>query len=126
MRSLAGKKIINTCNWHLFITQMETKWTKWYTMTSHVIAYRSLELHFDMHTFNFNCFFDDFNCVFTQTPCLSRLLGKAIFFDDFNCVFTQTRCLFRQLGKGITLVFIFYKILKYLKYRILDLLGKEF
>ena len=29
-------------------------------------AYRSLELLFGMQTFNFNCFFDDFNCVFTQ------------------------------------------------------------
>ena len=37
------------------------RWTKWYTMTSHVIAYGSLELLFGMHTFNFNCFFEDFN-----------------------------------------------------------------
>ena len=58
----------------LFITQMETKWTKWYAMKSHVIAYRSLELLFNMHTFNFNCFFDDFNCAFTQIHCLSRVL----------------------------------------------------
>ena len=43
-------------DWHLFITQMETKWTKWYAMTSHVIAYGSLELLFGMHTFHFNCF----------------------------------------------------------------------
>ena len=57
-----------------FITQMETKWTKWYAMTSHVIAYRSLELLFGTHTFNFNCFFEDFNCVFTQIRCLSRVL----------------------------------------------------
>ena len=28
-------------------------------MTSHVIAYQSMELLFGMHTFNFNCFFDD-------------------------------------------------------------------
>ena len=35
---------------------METKWTKWYAMTSHVIAYRSTELLFGTHTFNFNCF----------------------------------------------------------------------
>ena len=47
-------------------------------MTSHVIAYRSLELLFGTHTFNFNCFFDDSNCVFTQIRCLSRvLLDKA-------------------------------------------------
>ena len=48
--------------------------TKWYAMTSHVIAYRSTELLFGTHTFNFNCFFDDFNCIFTQIRCLSRLL----------------------------------------------------
>ena len=61
-------------DWHLYITQMETKWTKWYAMTLHVIAYRSSELLYGTHTFNFNCFFDDFNCVFTQIRCLSRLL----------------------------------------------------
>ena len=43
-------------------------------MTSHVIAYRSLELLFGTHTFNFSCFFDDFDCVFTQIRCLSRVL----------------------------------------------------
>ena len=43
-------------------------------MTSHVIAYRSLELLFSKHTFHFNCFFEDFNCVFTQIRCLSRVL----------------------------------------------------
>ena len=64
-------------DWHLFITQMETKWTKWYAMTSHVIAYRSLELLFSTHTFNFNCFFEDFNCVFTQIRCLSRVLNMC-------------------------------------------------
>ena len=58
---------------------METKWTKWYAMTSHVIAYRSLELLFGTHTFHFNCFFDDFNCVFTQIHCLSRVLWKCVF-----------------------------------------------
>ena len=53
--ALASKKPIP--DWHLFITQMETKLTKWYAMTSHVVAYRSLELLFGTHTFNFNCFF---------------------------------------------------------------------
>ena len=43
-------------------------------MTSHVIAYQSLELLFGTHTFHFNCFFEDFNCVFTQIRCLSRVL----------------------------------------------------
>ena len=43
-------------------------------MTSHVVAYRSFELLFGMHTFHFNCFFEDFNCVFTQIRCLSRVL----------------------------------------------------
>ena len=37
-RSLVKKSIPD---WHLFITQMETKWTKLYAMTSHVIAYPS-------------------------------------------------------------------------------------
>ena len=41
-------------------------------MTSHVIAYQSLELLFGMHTFHFNCFFDDFYCVFTQIRSLSK------------------------------------------------------
>ena len=73
-RSLVKKSIPD---WHLVITQMERKWTKWYAMTSHVIAYRSLELLFGAHTFHFNCFFEDFNCVFTQIRCLSRVLGLA-------------------------------------------------
>ena len=67
-------KIKSIPDWHLFISRMETKWTKWYAMTSHVIAYRSLELLFGTHTFHFNCFFEDFNCVFTQIRCLSRVL----------------------------------------------------
>ena len=69
---LAGKKSIP--DWHLLIIQMETKWTKWYAMTLHVIAYRSLELLFSTHTFHFNCFFEYFNCVFRQISCLSRVL----------------------------------------------------
>ena len=32
------------------------------------------ELLFGTHTFHFNCFFEDFNCVFTQIRCLSRVL----------------------------------------------------
>ena len=67
-------KIKSIPDWHLFISRMETKWTIWYAMTSHVIAYRSLELLFGTHTFHFNCFFDDFNCVFKQIRCLSRVL----------------------------------------------------
>ena len=55
--ALASKKNKSIPDWHLFITQMETKWTKWYAMTSHVIAYRSLEWLFGTHTFHFNCFF---------------------------------------------------------------------
>ena len=58
---------------------METKWIKWYAMTLHVIAYRSLELLFGTHTFNFDCFFDDFNCVFTQIRCLSRVLYRHMY-----------------------------------------------
>ena len=71
-------KIKSIPDWYLFISRMETKWTKWYAMTSHVIAYRSLELLFGTHTFHFNCFFDDFNCVFTQIRCLSRVLTKFV------------------------------------------------
>ena len=67
--ALANKKI-SIPDWHLFITQMETKWTKWYAMTLHVIAYWSLELLFAMHTFHFNCFFEGL----TQIYCLSRVL----------------------------------------------------
>ena len=65
-------------DWHLFITQMETKWTKWYAMTSHVIAYRLFELLFGTHPFHFNCFFEDFNCLFTQIRCLSSVLCKSL------------------------------------------------
>ena len=71
-------KIKSIPDWHLFISRMETKWTKWYAMTSHVIAYRSLELLFCTHTFHFNCFFDDFSCVFTQIRCLSRVLPISL------------------------------------------------
>ena len=35
-------------------------------------------LLFGTHTFNFNCFSDDFNCVFTQIRCLSRLLKSLL------------------------------------------------
>ena len=70
---LASKNKINTRLAFVYI-QMETKWTKWYTMTSHVIAYWSLGLLFGTHTFHFNCFFDDFNRVFTQIHCLCRVL----------------------------------------------------
>ena len=70
-------------DWHLFITQMEMKWTKWYAMTLHVNAYRSTVLLFGTHTFNFNCLFDDFNCIFTQIRCLSRLLLRLIDFSQF-------------------------------------------
>ena len=75
-RSLVKIKSIR--DWHLFISRMETKRTKWYSMKSHVIAYWSLELLFGTHTFHFNCFFDDFNCVFTQIRCLSRVLSWKI------------------------------------------------
>ena len=40
-------------NNHLCITQMEKKWTKWYAMTSHVIACRLKELLFGTHAFNY-------------------------------------------------------------------------
>ena len=74
--------------WHLFITQMETKWTKWYAMTSHIIAYRSLELLFGTHTFHFNCFFEDFNCLFTQIRCLSRVLFSGIHYSMLTLIYS--------------------------------------
>ena len=77
-------KIKSIPDWHLFITQIETKWTKWYAMTSHVIAYRLLELLFGTHTFHFNCFFEDFHCVFTQIRCLSRVLNTVMGFHVSN------------------------------------------
>ena len=43
-------------------------------MTSHVIAYQSLELLFGTHTFHFNCLFEDINWVFMQIRCLPRVL----------------------------------------------------
>ena len=49
-------------------------------MASHVIAYRLKKLLFGKHAFNFNCFLDDFNCVFTQIRCLSVLLEYWMFF----------------------------------------------
>ena len=35
------------------------------------------ELLFCTHTLNFNIFFDDFKCIFTQICCLSRLLSPV-------------------------------------------------
>ena len=89
MRSLVKKSIPN---WHLNITQMETKWTEWYAMTSHVNAYRSTELLFGTHTFNFNCFFGDFNCVSTQIRCLSRVLSTLIKGSSLFAVLTRITC----------------------------------
>ena len=56
-------------------------------MTSHVIAYRSLELLFGTHAFHFNCFFEDCNCVFTQIRCLSRVLLIRHMFPNYNRLF---------------------------------------
>ena len=52
--ALASKKK-SIPDWHFYITRTETKWTNWYAMTSHVIAYRLTELLFGTHTFIFNC-----------------------------------------------------------------------
>ena len=76
-------KIKSIPDWHLFITQMEMKWTEWYAMTSHVIAYRSLELLFGTHRFNFNCFFEDFSC-------LSRVL--RMFCNHRECAGNHREC----------------------------------
>ena len=56
MRSLVKKKI-NTRLAFVYYpngNEMDQR----YAMTLHVIAYRSTELLFGTHTFNFNCFFD--------------------------------------------------------------------
>ena len=90
--ALASENKINT-RLAFFISRMETKWTKWYAMTSHVIAYRSLELLFGTHTFHFNCFVDDFNCVFTQIRCLSRVLVWRLSIIDWLSVYWMSRIL---------------------------------
>ena len=51
-------------------------------MTLHVIAYRSFELLFGTHTFHFNCFFEDFNWLFTHIRCLSRVLPVSCNFNQ--------------------------------------------
>ena len=89
--ALASKKKKLIPDWYLHITQMETKWTKWYAMTSHTIAYRSTELLFGTHTFNFNCFFYDFNCVYTQIRCLSRLLCHNTSTHEKPVIFTVVK-----------------------------------
>ena len=42
-----------------------------YAKTLNVNELRLVKVSFDIHTFNFNCFLDDFTCVFTQIRCLS-------------------------------------------------------
>ena len=98
----AGSKKKSIPDWHLFISQMKRKWAKWYAMTSHVFAHRSLELLFSMHTFYFNCFFDDFNCVFTQIRCLSRVLVKET--SPWDISFTHLKLMFDR-KKLITIIF---------------------
>ena len=68
---------------------MEKKWTKWYAKTLHVIAYRSKEMLFGMHAFNYNCFLDYFNCVFTQIRCLSVLLYGNPMKVSFWCIYRE-------------------------------------
>ena len=70
-------------DWHLCITQMEKKWTKWFAMTSHVIAYRQKELLFGTHAFNYtcSCFLDDINYYLRRYAaylyCWSLLCGLS-------------------------------------------------
>ena len=42
-----------------------------YAKTLNVNEHRLVKVSFGIHTFNFNCFLDDFTCVFTQIRCLS-------------------------------------------------------
>ena len=37
-----------------------------------------VRIAFGTHTFHFNCFFDDLNCIFTQIRCLSRVLPQLM------------------------------------------------
>ena len=84
---------------------METKWTKWYAMTSHAIAYRSLALLFGTHPFHLNCFFEDFNWVFTQIRCLSRVLDWGTLYNQLHNIpgefeeFRDKGTLYNQLHK---------------------------
>ena len=96
-------KIKSIPDWHLFISRMERKWTKWHAMTSHLIAYRSLELLFGTHTFHFNCFFEDFNCVFTQIRCLSRVLVVGTQRNRLieTVLFEHPKHIFKPMGKKI-------------------------
>ena len=50
------------------------KWKRKGPNGTHVIEYCLKELLLGMHAFNFKCFLDDFNSVFTQIRCLSVLL----------------------------------------------------
>ena len=86
-------------------------------MTSHVIAYRSLELLFGTHTLHFNCFFDDFNCIFTQIHCLSRVLvnGKIQgLFKAFECSSStfQGKFYFQGLFKTELHIQVLFKAVK--------------
>ena len=66
---------------------MENKFAKWYAMTLHVIAYRSKELLFGTHAFNFNCFLDDLNCVY------SYKLSMRIMLTKFDVPIKEKKCL---------------------------------
>ena len=45
-------------------------------MACHCIPLK--KLLFGAHAFNFNCFLDDFNCIFMQMRCLSVLLTAFV------------------------------------------------
>ena len=86
-------------------------------MTSHVIAYRSLELLFSTHTFHFNCFFEDLNCVFTQICCLSRVLLPnvtlySLSYQMIHCTVYLTKCYIVQfILPNVTLYGLSYQML---------------
>ena len=77
---------------------MEMKLTKWYAMTSHVIAYRTAELLFGMHTFNFNCFFDDligYSCKYAgYLDCWSGLFKEIHVFIWTNMYANEFKVLY--------------------------------
>ena len=97
-------------------------------MASHVIAYRSLELLFGTHTFNFNCFFDDFYCAFTQIRCLSRVLQEAHFHSHIenSFLFPSFLKLLEHIALGFSVcvhLHFFYRVAIYFTVQISEVVN---
>ena len=63
-------------------------------MTSHVIAYQSLELLYRTHTFHFNCFFEDFDCVFMK---YAAYLGCCKLFGNYSLWYVLSKIILALL-----------------------------